>query len=107
VEIGFRVLPLRFLVNIPIEPYMIRPELASFVQTLFIGPDDTVPDRKDAIVAKAPEDQGTVLFRMFINDRNEIARLQEYQRGITSALLKQRRKACERLRKACPHYQRP
>ena len=62
---------------------MIRPALASFERTLLIGPDDTVPDRKDAVVAGAPEDQGTVLFRMFISDRNEIAGLQEYQRGIT------------------------
>ncbi len=67
---------------------MIRSALASFVKKLFIGPDDTVPDRKDAIVVRAPEDQGIVLFRMFINDRNEIAKLQEYQRGITCTLLK-------------------
>jgi hypothetical protein len=83
VEIGFRVLPLRFLVNTSVAPHVIRSALTLFVKTLFIGPDDTVPDRKDAVIAWTSEDQGIVLFRMFIDDRNEIATLQEYQRGIT------------------------
>jgi hypothetical protein len=71
VEIDFRVLPLQFLFSISVTPYMIRSAPASFVKKLFIGPDETVPDRKDAIIVRVPEDQGIVLFRIFINDRNE------------------------------------
>jgi len=55
---------------------------------VLIGPDDAVPDRKDAIVVRAPEDQGIILFRMLIVDRNNIAELQKFQRGITCSALK-------------------
>jgi hypothetical protein len=88
VEDGFKVLPLQFLSSISVGPYMIRRALASLVKKSVIGPGDTVPDRTDTIVVRAPEDQGIVLFRMFINDRDEIARLQESRKGITCTLLK-------------------
>ncbi|MCI0480960.1 MAG: DUF1254 domain-containing protein, partial [Candidatus Dadabacteria bacterium] len=55
---------------------------------VLVRPGDPVPDIKEAIIVKAPEDQGIILFRMLINDRNEIAKLQEYQKGITCALIK-------------------
>ncbi len=60
----------------------------SELEVVLIGPNETAPDRKGAIVVRAPGDQGIVLFRMFISDRNKIAELQEYQRGITCTRLK-------------------
>jgi hypothetical protein len=102
VEIGSRVLPLQFLLSISVTPHMIRSTPASFVEKFFIGSDDTVPDRKDAIVVRIPEDHGIVLPRMPIHDRNENAKLQEYQRGITYTPLRCRHKAHKLLRKRVP-----
>jgi len=58
------------------------------IVVILIGPDAAVPHRDGAIVVRAPANQGIILFRMFISDRNKIAELEEYQKKITCRPLK-------------------